>query len=81
MVENLSLLRPCLVKTAIYMTDKTTQLVLTPEHGFEKAVINMLNKERKCKIHTGSFYECAGGWIRQGNDDNSLIVVINEPNS
>ena len=81
MVENLPLLRSCVVKTAIYMTDKLTQLVLTPEYEFEKAVIKMLNKDRICKIHTGSFYECGGGWIRQGNDDCSLIVVIDEPNN
>ena len=65
------------MKTAIYLTQDTAQIVLTPEYEFEKSIVNLLNKgQRGCKLHTGSFYECEGGWMRQGNDDFSFIVVI-----
>lgn len=65
------------MKTAIYIEDGITQLVLTPESEFERKVVSSVTKgEQKCHIHTGSFYECQGGWVRQGSDDSSLILVV-----
>ena len=54
------------MKTAIYVEDNVTQVVLTPETEFEKNIILILEKENLAtKIMTGNFYDCRGGWIRQ----------------
>ncbi len=66
------------MKVAIYIEDGRTQLVLTPETDFEKGVVSKVEKqEQKVTCHTGSFYNCVGGWTRQGSDDESLIIVMN----
>ncbi len=65
------------MKTAIYIEDGRTQLVLTPESDFEKGVVEKVSKgEHDIKIYTGSFYDCEGGWGRHGSDDESLIFVM-----
>lgn len=64
------------MKTAIYIEQGVTQLVLTPENEWEKSIIrNIRQGENKVAIRRGSFYHCQGGWARQGNDDESLILV------
>ena len=68
--------------TAIYIKDGRTQLVLTPETTFEKGIVSNASKgERTVKIYTGSFYDCMGGWSKQGasinsDEDKSLIIVM-----
>jgi len=71
------------MKTAIYIEDGLTQLVLSPESDFEKGVISKVNKgEQQIKIYTGGFYACQGGWVRQrddyqrNRDDTCLIMVM-----
>lgn len=73
------------MKTAIYIEDGLTQLVLTPESAFEKGVVSRVNKgEQQVRIYTGEFYHCQGGWVRhkapyQGYGapkDDSLIIVL-----
>ena len=65
------------MKIAIYIKDGLTQLVLTPESDFEKGIISKVDKgKHNVSIHTGSFYECQGGWVRHGMDDESLIIVM-----
>ena len=65
------------MKTAVYIEDGKTQLVLTPETDFETRVVHQLDTARyDVKMHMGSFYECEGGWMREGSDDESLIIVI-----
>ena len=79
------------MKTAIYIEDGVTQLVITPESDFEKSTLKMLGGEDgavEAKIHIGSFYDCRGGWVRQSkynahmNDlsadrgDRSLILKV-----
>lgn len=72
------------MKTAIYIEDGLTQLVLTPESDFEQGIVSKVNKgEQAVKIHTGSFYQCEGGWVRQRppyygrvEEDDSLIIVM-----
>ncbi|HDZ27038.1 hypothetical protein LCGC14_1009390 [marine sediment metagenome] len=82
------------MKTAIYIEDGVTQLVITPETEFEKNSLNTFDgKEMNCKLFTGSFYDCRGGWVCQnsyyaGNmfgtlggtskDDSSLIITLRE---
>lgn len=63
------------MKTAIYIEDGSTQLVLTPESDWEKQVVRCIEVGSKTvQIHRGSFYECRGGFFRQGTDDESLIL-------
>jgi len=65
------------MKTAIYIEDGKTQLVLTPETDFEKGLVRKVEEgQHKVAIFTGSFYECQGGWVRQGGTDESLIFVM-----
>jgi len=54
------------------------QLVLTPESKEEKAIFALFPKDTETvMIKRGSFFEsCRGGWIREYEDDDSLILVI-----
>lgn len=74
------------MKTAIYIEDGISQVVLTPETEFEQRVIDDLEKG-EAALHYGSFYNCQGGWTRHkayfptssyGSDttDKSLIIRI-----
>jgi hypothetical protein len=77
------------VKTAIYIEDGVTQVVLTPETEWEKkAIKTMEDRFLKVRLFAGEFYDCRGGWVRQkeyhphytyGSDahrDYSLILRI-----
>lgn len=65
------------MKTAIYIEDGVTQLVLTPETLFEKQALNAIaDAPTQAFIKQGSFYDCQGGWTRHGNSDRSLIVRL-----
>ena len=66
------------MKTAIYIEQGVTQLVLTPQNEWEKSVIKAIaTGEQSVQIKRGSFYECRGGWVRfdDANNDSSLILV------
>ena len=68
------------MKTAIYIENGDTQLVLTPENEWEKNVITSINKgQESVKIFSGSFYECRGGYHRSGTTDESLILRVGPP--
>ncbi len=66
---------------AIYIENGRTQLVLTPENGFEKEVISKVEGgKQEVVIYTGNFYKCQGGWTKHGiykKDTSSLIIVMN----
>lgn len=63
------------MKIAIYIENGITQLVLTPENDWEKQVIRCIEDgSQNVAIHRASFYECRGGWTRQGTGDDSLIL-------
>lgn len=68
------------MKTAIYIEDGRTQLVLQAETDFEQGVIKRIDKgEHTVKIYTGGFYSCQGGWTRWNQvhqSDDSLIIVM-----
>jgi hypothetical protein len=55
------------VKSAIYINEGTTQVVLTPENEWEKSALKMIAKSdgQETKTYYGQFYECGGGWYRQ----------------
>jgi hypothetical protein len=64
------------MKTAIYIEEGVTQLVLTPENDWEKNVVRNIETNKKAfEIRRGGFYHCKGGWAREENDSDSLILV------
>jgi len=80
------------VKTAIYIEDGTTQIVLTPETEYEKGIVKGFgDKLDKVQVFNGTFYDCRGGWVRQSafkershfshgmpEDDSSLIMRLSQ---
>jgi hypothetical protein len=63
------------MKTAIYIENGDTQLVLTPEDDWEMAVIRSIETGRQdVTIKRGDFYECQGVWHRMSSDETSLIL-------
>lgn len=69
------------MKIALYIEAGLEQIVLTPEGETEKLILaKMHNKTRSMEVRNGSFYECRGGWMRQGlNDDSTIIVLRQKP--
>jgi hypothetical protein len=64
------------MKTAIYIENGRSQIVLTPENDWEKQVIKgIADKPSTVRFHNGSFYPCQGGYTRHGTYDESLIIV------
>lgn len=67
------------MKVAVYIEGGVTQLVLTAESDWEKNAINSVDKGgQTLTVKRGQFYECQGGWHRQGGDDDSLILIVSE---
>jgi hypothetical protein len=69
------------MKTAFYIEDGREQIVLTPETEFEKNVLRLIHTgERQMSLKQGQFYECNGGWVRQGdqNHDRSTIIILDK---
>ena len=65
------------MKTAIYIDQGTTQLVLTPENEWEKKICDSITQgEQQAKIMRGEFFDCRGGWIRHSNTPSSLILRL-----
>ena len=63
------------MKTAIYIEQGSTQLVLTPETEWEKSVIGCIEQSSSNVLITrASFYECRGGYYRMGMSDDSLVL-------
>ena len=78
------------MKTAIYIEDGRTQLVLTPDNDVDNKVLKSIEELKNIKVYRGSFYGCQGGWSRwrekrwsnvyggTDNDDDSLIIVADK---
>ena len=64
------------MKIAYYIEEGAEQLVLTPENDYERQMLSVLDDPAKIEIYKGSFYTCYGGWKRQGEDDESRIIVM-----
>ena len=70
------------MKIALVIADDREQIVLTPETAAEKALVNLLGLEtRNLRMHRGSFYNCQGGYYRQGAGDESVILVFGGPSA
>lgn len=81
------------MKSAIYLDEGTTQVVLTPENEWERTALKMIADSAGQQTLTfwDKFYDCKGGWFRQGQavydgyatrdriaDDASLMFRINK---
>lgn len=79
------------MKIALYIENGLEQIVLTPEIDTERAILGKLHDgSRSLSILRGKFYECKGGWLRQGplvdrfiydqgktrDDDESTMIVL-----
>lgn len=68
------------MKTALFLEDGVCQIVLTPESKEERRLLAIFQDNKVVKTYRGSFYECDGGWVRQGTaidrDEDSLIFVL-----
>jgi len=65
------------MKTAIYMEDGVLQLVLTPTNEFEKKALANF-EPGEARVENGSFYECQGGFHRQGSDRSVILIAREE---
>ncbi len=64
------------MKTIIYIEDGITQLILTPESSFEKELVSRISHGKHVmSLYTGGFYDCQGGWIRQGNQEETSLMI------
>lgn len=61
------------MKTSIVIQEGVKQIVLTPESEFEQGVVDSI-KDGQVQVLHGQFYQCNGGWCREGDDDRSLII-------
>ena len=67
------------MKVSIYIEDGLKQVNLTPEDEYEKNIVNsMAENKQSLEIYKGSFYACRGGWNRQQENPDSMIIVIKE---
>jgi hypothetical protein len=66
------------MKTAIYIEQGITQLVLTPENDWERNIVKSITEGKDTvEIKRGGFYHCQGGWVReQSEPSDSLILVM-----
>ena len=67
------------MKSAIYIDSGQVQVVLTPQDEFEHNILKSLRiKPLIMAVREGSFYECQGGWVREGREFQSLIICVRE---
>lgn len=67
------------MKIALFIEDGFEQIVLTPQTPTEKDLLGKLHAgTRVLSIKRGSFYACRGGWVRQGSDDESTMIVLSQ---
>lgn len=69
------------MKTAVYLSENTTQLVIHPENEWERSILKMVHQSLPEKTYWGEFYECQGGWVRHSSSpggDSSLIIRISQ---
>lgn len=64
------------MKIALYIENGAQQIVLTPENDTEKQLLAKMHGKTNFSVYKGSFYNCAGGWILQGSDDESTIIRL-----
>lgn len=73
------------MKTAIFIREGRTQVVLTPENEWEEKVCEMVAEGKKdLNLYFSQFTDVRGGWSMQsekdyrGQSNNSLIIVLDK---
>lgn len=67
------------MKTTLITRQDRKQIVLAPETPFEENILKMFGDGYKqAKIFLGNFSDCQGGFTREYNEQNNLIVVFDE---
>lgn len=71
------------MKIAIYIQDGDTQIVLTPETKWEKSILSGIEEgqeegQEEIKIMRGAFYETRGGWTRESDAPQSVILRLTQ---
>jgi len=65
------------MKIAFYTEQGVSQVVLTPESSHERAILEPLHDPAiSVVVAKGSFYENRSNWIRQGDDEESTLLVL-----
>jgi hypothetical protein len=65
------------MQIALFIKDGLDQIVLTPESDTEKAILGKMHDgTRETSVYKGMFYECRGGWVREGKGDDSTIIAL-----
>lgn len=71
------------MKTTVVIQDGRMQLVLTPETEAEKRMIAPFSdgietrgQRLDTRVDRGNFSDCAGGWIRDHRDVQSLMIGV-----
>lgn len=62
------------MKTAIYIEEGVTQIVLTPETELETRLLQDVHPH--VTMFRGGFYHCHGGWDRHSTEQTSLILRL-----
>lgn len=69
------------MRSAIYIDNRRTQIILTPENEADKAALTFVREQGKSiTVKRGSAYYCNGGWVRIGDrgEDASVMLVIED---
>lgn len=68
------------MKIALYIEEGLEQIVLTPESKTEEGILGKLHDgSRELSVHHNSFFRTVGGFVRQGEDRRSTMIVLREP--
>lgn len=66
------------MKSAIYSERGIVQVILTPENEFEKGILEMFKRYKPVQTFWGNFSESEGGYFRQYNEEDSLILLLDK---
>lgn len=74
------------MKSALYIENNISQIILTPENDIEKQILLLIeNRKVDSTLKIGSFGKCQGGWTRyyhhtygkfSDSDIDSLMIVM-----
>jgi hypothetical protein len=62
------------MKTTIMIRENRTQLVLEPESRHDEDVLKVMERLPGC--YRDRFYDCQGGWTREGGGERDLVIVF-----
>lgn len=66
------------MKTAIYIEDGLTQVVLTPQTDPERRALDLVKSAATVDVKTGRFFECRGGYMRKPDGTESTMIVCRQ---